>query len=226
MMEEASTPQLDSSIFAEEVSAVEEKEKEQGKKQQAAPIRAQHLAPTADPDPQSRQRWERKMVIRMIHRNGHETRQEIIRRTEREMRYRSPFLATSIKKLVHLARQIADRPLDEALVQMQYSKKKMAREIRHHLELARDRAIVEHGMGLGQANGEAPLEKPKKIKSKDGKWLVISDPTRIYIAQAWVGRGSWRGQRLVHLGRGRKGMHKKPSTSMFKLSLVSLSNFY
>ncbi|PKS07435.1 hypothetical protein jhhlp_006039 [Lomentospora prolificans] len=215
MMEESATPKISDSIFEDEITAVEQKRRQPGaKSDQQAAIRPQHLAPSSDPDPQSRQRWERKMVIRMVRRNGAETRHEIIRRTEREMRYRSPFMATSVKKLVHLARQIADRPLDEALVQMQYSKKKMAREIRHHLELARDKAIVEHGMGLGRVNGEAPLEQPKQIKSKDGKWLVINDPTRIYIAQAWVGRGPWRGQRLVHLGRGRKGMHQKPSTSI------------
>lgn len=213
-MEDSATPKLSDSIFEDEVSAVEQKRRQSGRAEQQVPIRPQHLAPTSDPDPQSRQRWERKMVIRMVRRNGAETRSEIIRRTEREMRYRSPYLATSVKKLVHLARQITDRPLEDALIQMQYSKKKMAREVRHHLELARDKAIVEHGMGLARANGEAPLEQPKKIKSKDGSWLVISDPSRIYIAQAWVGRGPWRGSRLVHLGRGRKGTHQKPSTSM------------
>ncbi|CAI4214981.1 unnamed protein product [Parascedosporium putredinis] len=191
MMEDSATPKLSDSIFEDEVSAVEQKRRQSGRAEQQVPIRPQHLAPTSDPDPQSRQRWERKMVIRMVRRNGAETRSEIIRRTEREMRYRSPYLATSVKKLVHLARQITDRPLEDALIQMQYSKKKMARR-----------------------SATTSSSRPKKIKSKDGSWLIISDPSRIYIAQAWVGRGPWRGSRLVHLGRGRKGTHQKPSTSI------------
>lgn len=224
MMEEAATPKLSSSIFEDEVASTQESEElvPGGKKerQQQQVIRPQHLAPTQDPDPRSRLRWERKVVMRMVKRGGKESRSEIIRRTEREMRYQSPFMPTSVKKLVHLARQVAGKNVEDALVQMRYSKKKMAREVEHYLGIARDRAVVEHGMGLGKVNGEAPLEKPRKIKDKEGSWMTVNDPSRMYIAQAWVGRGPWRGQRLVHLGRGRKGMHMKPSTSMF--SLVSL----
>lgn len=218
MMEEAATPKLSSSIFEDEVASTKESEElVPGKKerQQQQVIRPQHLATTLDPDPRSRLRWERKVVMRMVKRGGKETRPEIIRRTEREMRYQSPFMPTSVKKLVHLARQVAGKNVEDALVQMRYSKKKMAREVEHHLGLARDRAVVEHGMGLGKVNGEAPLEKPRKIQDKEGNWMTVSDPSRMYIAQAWVGRGPWRGQRLVHLGRGRKGVHMKPSTSMF-----------
>lgn len=217
MMGEAASPKLSSSIFEDEVAATSEESSDLAPKpsQQQQVIRPAHLAPTQDPDPRSRLRWERKAVIQMVRRNGRESRAEIIRRTEREMRYRSPFLPTSVKKLTHIARQLAGKNVDDALVQMHYSKKKMSREVAHFLRLAVDRAIVEHGMGLGKANGEAPLEKPRKIKDKEGRWMEISDPSRIYIAQAWVGRGPWRGQRLVHLGRGRKGVHQKPSTSEF-----------
>lgn len=218
MMQEAATPKLSSSIFEDEVASTKESEElVPGKKerQQQQVIRPQHLAPTQDPDPRSRLRWERKVVMRMVKTGGKENRSEIIRRTEREMRYQSPFMPTSVKKLVHLARQVAGKNVDDALVQMRYSKKKMAREMEHHLALARDRAVVEHGMGLGKVNGEAPLEKPRKIQDKEGNWMTVGDPSRMYIAQAWVGRGPWRGQRLVHLGRGRKGVHMKPSTSTF-----------
>lgn len=213
MSESAAKPKLSSSIFEDEVASTQEAQELAPKAQQQV-IRPSHLAPTQDPDPRSRVRWERKAVMRMVRRNGRESRQEIIRRTEREMRYRTPFLATSVKKLMHVARQVAGKNLDDALVQMRYSKKKMSREVGHFLAVARDRAVVEHGMGLGKVNGEV-LEKPRQIKDREGKWMVVSDPSRIYVAQAWVGRGPWRGQRLVHLGRGRKAVHMKPSTSMF-----------
>ena len=215
MSQSAAKPKLSSSIFEDEVAATEESEQlgvKEARNQQV--IRPGHLAPTQDPDPRSRVRWERKAVMRMVRRNGRESRREIIRRTEREMRFRSPFLPTSVKKLMHISRQVAGKNVDDALVQMRYSKKKMSREVGHFLGVARDRAVVEHGMGLGKPNGEI-LEKPRKIKDSEGNWMVVSDPTRIYIAQAWVGRGPWRGQRLVHLGRGRKSVHMKPSTSMF-----------
>lgn len=222
MMGQSATPKLSSSIFEDEVSARSAESSDLAPKPSAQQqvIRPAHLAPTQDPDPRSRARWERKAVIQMVRRGTRESRAEIIRRTEREMRYRSEFIPTSVKKLVHVARQVAGKNVDDALVQMQYSKKKTGREVAHFLKLAVDRAIVEHGMGLGRTNGEAPLEKPRKIKDGEGRWMVVSDPSRIYIAQAWVGRGPWRGQRLVHLGRGRKGVHQKPSTSEFSLRLV------
>ena len=224
-MGESSTPKLSSSIFEEEVKGTAaptaESEELRSIAQQQQAIQPAHLAATQDPDPRSRVRWERKAVMRMVRRGEHETREEIIRRTEREMRFRSPFLPTSVKKLVMIARQVAGKNVDDALVQMRYSKKKMAREVAHHLGLARDKAVVDHGMGLGHVNGEAPLEKPRKIRDAEGRWMEVSDPSRMYIAQAWVGRGPWRGQRLVHLGRGRKGMHMKPSTSMFQLFFFS-----
>lgn len=213
---QTSKPKLSSSIFEDEVTSTTTSESDELAPKPSAEqqiIRPAHLAPTQDPDPRSRVRWERKAVMQMVRRGGRESRAEIIRRTEREMRYRSPFLPTSVKKLMHVARQVADKNVDDALVQMQYSKKKISREVAHFLRLAVDRAVVEHGMGLGKTNGEAPLEKPRKIKDSEGRWMEVSDPTRIYIAQAWVGRGPWRGQRIVYRGRGRKAMHKKPSTS-------------
>lgn len=216
-MGQSSTPKLSSSIFEDEVatSTAESADLVPRSQQKQQVLRPSHLAATRDPDPRSRARWERKSVIQMVRRNGFESRAEIIRRSEREMRFRSPFLPTSVKKLMHVARQVAGKNVDDALVQMEYSKKKMGREVSHFLRLAVDRAVVEHGMGLGKTNGEVPMEKPRKIKDHEGRWMEVKDPSRIYIAQAWVGRGPWRGQRLVHLGRGRKGVHQKPSTCEF-----------
>ncbi|KAK4452690.1 ribosomal protein L22/L17 [Podospora aff. communis PSN243] len=179
-----------------------------------ASLAKEHIARAADPDPRSRVRWERKMVIRQIRRGTDpfsvEPRAEKIARTERVLRSKSPFLATSVKKLVHLARQVQGKTVEDALVQMKYSKKKMAKEVRVQLERARDLAIAERGMGLGTKEKGEEI----KIQTKDGKHLKISDTTRMYVAEAWVGRGPWRGQRLVFQGKGRTSVHKKPSTSI------------
>ncbi|EPE06946.1 mitochondrial large ribosomal subunit [Ophiostoma piceae UAMH 11346] len=176
-----------------------------------------------DPDPRSRVRWERKKVIqhvaRMLDPAGTETRDEKLARTERTLLHKSMPIPTSTKKLVHLARQIAGKTLEEALVQMQFSKKKMAKEVKWYLEEARDIAVVERGMGLGRvqkalqnkADG-AEEDKPIRIQTKDGQLLSIADPTRIYIDQAWVGKGEWRAATPEYRARGRRNMRWSPST--------------
>lgn len=190
------------------------------------------LARALDPDPRSRVRWERKMVIRHVARAtdpfSRESRLAKIKRTEKQLHEKSPWLGTSVKKLVHLSRQIAGKTVEDALVQMRYSKKKMAKEIAYQLELARDRAVVERGMGLGAVKVQsenAPEEGQKgerrvvqQIKTKDGKHIEIDDPTKLYIAQSWVERGPLRGYRKSPRARGRMDLIKKPSTSEFSSS--------
>ncbi|KAM4065953.1 ribosomal protein [Hirsutella rhossiliensis] len=170
------------------------------------------MAMVADPNPRSRVRWQRNKVIQMVRNNGQLTKEDRIKMTERELVHKSHFLPTSLKKLVMLSRQIAGKPVDEAITQMRWSKKKMSAEMRYYLEEARDLAVAQRGMGLGKVNGES-LPKPRKIMAKDGKWIAITDPTRIYVAQSWVGRGPWRGQELDYKGRGRHGLIQHPSTS-------------
>ncbi|KAF7553369.1 hypothetical protein G7046_g7114 [Stylonectria norvegica] len=173
----------------------------------------ENMAMVVDPDPRSRIRWQRKMVIQMVRRNGKLTKEERIKMAERELLHKSEFMPTSTKKLVMLARQIAGKPVDDAILQMKWSKKKFAAEVRYYLEEARDLAIAQRGMGLGHVNGET-LAKPTKVKTKDGKWVEIEDPTRMYVAQSWVGRGAWRGKKIDYKGRGRMGIIKHPSTSL------------
>lgn len=184
----------------------------------------EHLARAVDPDPRSRVRWERKMVIRQVQRGTNpyssEPRAERIARTERQLTSKSPFLATSTKKLVHLAHQIQGKTVAEALLQMRFSKKKMAREVRYQLELARDLAVAERGMGLGEsaaaAEGEVRESEDSKtieIRTKDGKWVKVDDPTRMYVAEAWVNRGPWRSKLLDYRARGRTFVKQRPSTS-------------
>lgn len=179
----------------------------------------ERYARAVDPDPRSRVRWERKMVIRRIQAGtdafSREPRAALLKRTERESRMASPWLPTSVKKLVMLARQVAGKPVDEALTQMRYSKKKMAAEVRTELEKAMELAVVARGMGLGATDkvGGGKKREPVRIKTKDGKWMDVVDPTKVYIAEAFVNRGPWRFRRLVAGSRGRSSIHYSPATS-------------
>jgi len=168
------------------------------------------MAAKLDPQPMQRRRWERKMVIRDIQKRGRLTKTEKIKRTERELTVKSDLIRTSHKKLGPLARQIVGKGVEDALVQMDFSKKKNAVAIHDHIIGARDRAIVERGMGLGQAQGT----KGKKavIKLKDGTKHVVRDHTNMYIAQAWVGKGSY-GQDISPRARGRIDRLRLPQTS-------------
>lgn len=214
---------LQGNIFQDEIETSES----EASKENAPTTISKTYANTAlvvDPDPRSRARWQRKKVIQMVRKGGKLTREERIKMTEREHLHKSEFLPTSVKKLVMLARQIAGKPIDEAITQMEWSKKKMAAELKYYLEEARDLAVAQRGMGLGRVRGEL-LDKPRKIRTKDGKWLEITDPTRMYVAQSWVGRGSWLGKELDYKGRGRHGIIKHPSTSKHRhLSPALVSN--
>ena len=108
-----------------------------------------NLAPVLNPRPTVRSRWQRRMVIRQIRRRGRLTKEMQLARTERASLSRSHFFKTSMKKLAPLARQIAGKPIDEAILQMRFSAKKAAKDVRRHLIQARDEAIVARGMGLG-----------------------------------------------------------------------------
>lgn len=169
-----------------------------------------HMQAVLDPDPASRQRWERKMVIREIKKRGRLSRTQLIQRTERECLSKSRFLKTSVKKLGPLARQIAGKTVDDALVQMRFSKKKMAKEVKEHLEHARNEAIVRRGMALGKVNGAEGT--PAQIETREGKRRLVTDRTELYIDQAWVGRGKY-GFAPDHRARGAIYAMRPPVTS-------------
>lgn len=170
----------------------------------------EHMARALDPDPRWRIRWQRKKVMQLVRSGGKMTKEQRIKMTEKEVVQKSENLNTSTKKLLFLTRQIAGKTLEDAMTQMRYSKKKTAPEIMYLLKEARDRAIVSRGMGLGQVNGEV-LDEPRRIKTKDGKWVEVTDPTGLYIDQAWVGKGQPRGLRIQYHARGRMSRMIKPS---------------
>jgi ribosomal protein L22 len=145
------------------------------------------MAAALDPDPVGRRLWERKMVIKTVRKRGRLTRTQVIKQSERELVSRSRDIQGSVKKLVPLAKQIAGKTVDEAIIQMRFSKKKAAKYIKEHLEYARNEAIVKRGMGLGAR--AASKTTPVQIKTKDGKKVKVTDPTTIYVDQAWTGKG-------------------------------------
>lgn len=198
--ERLATPMLSSQSIFDEKDAVasgagqtkQSKKKEPQNMSMIGLVRTyEAMARSTDPDPRSRARWQRKMVVRQVARAldpwGRETKAERLARTERTLTYRGPVWHLSVKKHVKLAHQIAGRTLDDAMVQMRFSKKKHARDIGITLDAARDEAATVAGMGIKDL--AAPKVKGEKIQLKNGQWVHITDPTKLYIEQAWVNKG-------------------------------------
>jgi len=168
------------------------------------------MASFLDPSPSQRLRWERKMLIRAVHKRGRLSKTQQISRTERSLTARSEYWKTSMKKLQPLANQIAGKSIEDAIVQMDFSKKKVAARVHDHLVEARNRAIVERGMGLGEAQGTAG--EPVRIRLKDGTKHRVMDRTGIYVDQAWVGKGPY-GKDRESRAYGRTNILWLPQTS-------------
>jgi ribosomal protein L22 len=203
-----------SSIFEDETVAGPKPEVLKGAEEGKAvvPRDPAVMAAALNPDPASKARWERKMVIREIHKRGRLSRTQLIKRQERELLSKSHNFKTSVKKLGPLARQIAGKSIEDAIVQMRFSKKKAALEVRKHLEHARNEAIVKRGMGLGAVEGKKI--QPTMIQTKDGKRIKVEDPTTIYVEQAWVGKGDF-GRSPDYRARGQMSLMKNPTTRKF-----------
>ncbi|KAI1408365.1 ribosomal protein L22 [Hypoxylon sp. FL1857] len=209
------------SIFDEEIKdpervarqSREEKDKALGSIGGATKVK-EHMERAEDPDPRWRVRFLKRKIMQMVRDSDKPlTREQRIRLSEKQHTSASPPLPTSTKKLVHLSHQIVGKTVEEAITQMRFSKKKMAREVKWQLEDARDRAIAAHGMGLGAVDGQT-LDKPKKIQTKDGKRIEVRDPTTLYVDESWVTKGPWRGMRIQYHARSRMSMMWRPSASI------------
>lgn len=163
------------------------------------------------PDPKAQLRWQRKMAVREIRKRGRLPMKVQIKRTERESLSKSHWIKTSLKKLGPLARQISGKNIDEAILQMRFSNKKAAKDVLEHLEHAKNVAVVRAGMGLPSPDAE-PL-KPITVILKDGERKKITNPTDIYIQQAWVNRGPY-GYEMDHRARGQINRMRPPTTSI------------
>lgn len=170
------------------------------------------MAAVLDPDPVGRRMWERRMVIKDVKKRGRLTRTQLIKRQERELLSKSQNIRGSVKKLNPLARQIVGKTVDDAIIQMRFSKKKAAKQVKQHLEYAKHQAIVMRGMGLGSVDGEKAI--PVQIKTKDGKRLKVTDPTTMYVDQAWTGAG-YSHREIECRARGATNLLRHRTTSKF-----------
>ncbi|KAI1104387.1 ribosomal protein L22 [Jackrogersella minutella] len=208
-----------SSIFDEEIREARETRPQEedigiGEQRGTGTRMKEHMERGLDPDPRWRVRFLKKKVMQMV-RDARKpiTKAQRIKRSEKEHTSKSVALPTSTKKLVFLSHQIVGKTVDEAITQMRFSKKKMAREVKYQLEEARDTAISAHGMGLGAHNGQT-LEQPKKVQTKDGRWIEVKDPTLLYVDQSWVTKGFFRGVKINHHGRSRMSRMWRPTASI------------
>ena len=243
-----------SSVFEDERRAQEQQEHEDaaaspdgGDSQVSTvggvPRDPQNMQRALDPRPAARERWERKKVIQLVRRDWKLTPKEIRARTEREHLVRSHNMKTSVKKLGMVARQIAGKTVDDALVQLRFSKKKVATEVFKQLEFVRDEAVVMRGMGLrgsvrtandvallnatspsitgktttptapSSSSPSDPSSREEQVQLKDGKRHIVTDPSKIYIDQAWVGRGPY-GRLPDYRARGQMNFLRTPWTSI------------
>ena len=188
----------------------------------------------------------KQRIIAHVRRRGRLTKQEMITRSERSLMERSPHIKTSVKKIGPLARQIAGKKIEDAMVQMRFSKKKAAAGVLKHLEYARNKAMVDEEMGLGlpekaikaaedvvegkdkeevkllaeERRGKGEPEEVVIVRDRDGKKRVIDDRSQIYIDQAWVGRGKWDYD-TDYRARGNAYRLYKPYTSESNASVLS-----
>ncbi|KAK1236569.1 hypothetical protein PQX77_000121 [Marasmius sp. AFHP31] len=100
-------------------------------------------------------------------------------------KYSTTNFKISPRKLNMLGNQISGKPIDHAIVQMQFSEKRASNRILNMLATARDHAVAYKGM-----------EKPKLV-----------------VAEAWVTKGKYL-KRLEPRGRGHFGIRSHPSARM------------
>lgn len=104
--------------------------------------------------------------------------------SHKEHKYSTARFKHSPRKLNDLSRQIASRPVDEAILQMQFSPKRASKRIASTLALARNHALD---------------------KGLDGARLVV--------AESWVSKGKYI-KRLDIKGRGRMGIKEHPQARL------------
>lgn len=170
------------------------------------------MAAALDPKPWARAQWQRKKVIQGIQHRGRISRTQQILKQERHHMHGSDFFKTSVKKTMPLTRQIAGKSVEDALVQLRFSKKLAARRIEEELKIARDEAIVSKGMGLGQVSTEGEgIPQRVVIKDKNGATRTVQ-PTAMYIDQAWVNKRK-SNRSVEYRARGRRNILQHPHTS-------------
>ncbi|PFH52716.1 hypothetical protein AMATHDRAFT_73852 [Amanita thiersii Skay4041] len=101
-------------------------------------------------------------------------------------KYSTSNFKVSHRKLNMLGRQISGKPIDYAILQMQFSEKRASSRIMNMLATARDHAT---------------------------RYKKLNEP-KLVVAEAWVTKGPKRGKKLEPKGRGRYGIRIRPSARL------------
>lgn len=225
----------DSSVFHESTPTIatikdegtEASLPDDGKVARLAYRNMENLAVALNPRPRARNRWQQRMVWRHVQRGGRLTREMQIARTERKHVSKSHFMKTSMKKMMPLARQIAGKSIDEAILQMRFSKKRVAQQVLEHLVVARNEAVVVKGMGQATRvnpdaaipmapmilNPSTTVSEPHQTATKTLKKGEQASATDIYVAESWVNRGPY-GKEPEYRARGRMNIRRPPHTGI------------
>ncbi|KAI6003983.1 ribosomal protein L22/L17 [Pisolithus albus] len=103
-----------------------------------------------------------------------------------EHKYSTANFKISHRKLNMLGRQISGKPIDHAIMQMQFSEKRASNRIMSMLATAKLHATVYKNM----------------------------DPSKLVVSEAWVTKGENRLKRLEPRGRGKFGIRVHPDSRM------------
>ncbi|KAF8914590.1 mitochondrial 50S ribosomal protein L22 [Mucidula mucida] len=101
--------------------------------------------------------------------------------------YSTAYFKISHRKLNDIGRQIAGKPIDHAILQMQFSEKRASSRVMNMLITARDHAV----------------------RYKD------MDPSKLIVAESWVGKGKHDRKRIEIKGRGHTGVQTHPMASLW-----------
>ncbi|KAK0453632.1 mitochondrial 50S ribosomal protein L22 [Armillaria borealis] len=101
-------------------------------------------------------------------------------------KYSTAVFKISHRKLNMIGRQISGKPIDHAILQMQFSEKRASTRIMNMLATARDHAV--------------------RYKGLDGQRLVV--------AESWVSKGKHNRKRLEPKGRGHVGIQVHPQAKL------------
>jgi ribosomal protein L22 len=161
-----------------------------------------------DPDPPSRRKVERNLVIKSLKRHGRLTKAQNIARTERQSLFKSQDLPASTKKLQKVVNQIAGKTVSEALVQLRFSKKRVARDVIKGLELAQNEAILARGMGLGGGKRAQKRWEAQREQSE----IPLSDKAATFAIEKQAAEKQGPvGSAVVELKDGSKKLVRDPS---------------
>jgi large subunit ribosomal protein L22 len=119
-------------------------------------------------------------------------------------KYSTANFKISHRKLNMIGRQISGKPIDHAIVQMQFSEKRATSRIKSMLATAKLHATAYKNMD------------PSKLIVCKSRYIYISKsgPSNTCIAEAWVTKGPKQLKRLEPRGRGKFGIRVHPDSRM------------